>query len=183
MDILNDILIMLISGVSHEHLVSMGVVIILTTTLLFVDTIQRIAAEVLRYNKDNHRPNNPITLLTTLTWYGWGKGRYIDKNTGERRRYLMSERLRGDLLKKLCVQYPAWMILSIVFISLPDIPIPNTDLYLDHLFSYAFMLIPFLAECWSIIENLREMVEDDLIDIGKIFQYTIEIIKAWRGNG
>ena len=50
MDILNDILIMLISGVSHEHLVSMGVVIILTTTLLFVDTIQRIAAEVLRYN-------------------------------------------------------------------------------------------------------------------------------------
>ena len=60
MDILNDILIMLISGVSHEHLVSMGVVIILTTTLLFVDTIQRIAAEVLRYNKDNHRPNNPI---------------------------------------------------------------------------------------------------------------------------
>ena len=45
------------------------------------------------------------------------------------------------------------------------------------------MLIPFFAECWSIIENLREMVEDDLIDIGKIFQYTIEIIKAWRGNG
>ena len=75
------------------------------------------------------------------------------------------------------------MILSIVFISLPDIPIPNTDLFLDRIFSYAFMLIPFFAECWSIIENLREMVEDDLIDIGKIFQYTIEIIKAWRGNG
>ena len=148
MDILNDILIMLISGVSHEHLVSMGVVIILTTTLLFVDTIQRIVAEVLRYNKDNHRHNNPITLLTTLTWYGWGKGQYVDEATGERRRYLMSERLRGDLL-----------------------------------FSYAFMLIPFFAVCWSIIENLREMVEDDLIDIGKIFQYTIEIIKAWRGNG
>ena len=87
MDILNDILIMLISGVSHEHLVSMGVVIILTTTLLFVDTIQRIATEVLRYNKDNHRPNNPITLLTTLTWYGWGKGQYVDEATGERRRY------------------------------------------------------------------------------------------------
>ena len=39
MNILNDILTMLISGISHEHIVSMGVVIILTTTLLFVDTI------------------------------------------------------------------------------------------------------------------------------------------------
>mgnify|MGYP006918096732 FL=1 len=93
MNILNDILTMLISGISHEHIVSMGVVIILTTTLLFVDTIQRIAAEVLRYNKDNHRPNNPITLLTTLAWYGWGKGRYIDETTGERRRYLINESL------------------------------------------------------------------------------------------
>ena len=183
MDILNDILVMLISGVSHEHIVSMGVIIILTTVLLFIDAAQRITTEVLRYNKDNHRNNTPITLLTTLAWYGWGKGKYIDESTGERRRYLMSERLRSDLLKKLCVQYPAWMILSIVFISLPDIPIPNTALFLDHLFSYVFMLIPFFAECWSIIENLREMVEDDLIDLGKVFHGVLEIIRAWRGNG
>ena len=183
MDILNDILVMLISGVSHAHIVSMGVVIILTTALLFVDTIQRIAAEVLRYNKDNHRPNNPITLLTTLIWYGWGKGNYVDETTGQKRRYLMSERLRGDLLKKLCIQYPAWMILSIVFISLPDIPIPNTALFLDHIFANIFMLIPFLSECWSIIENLREIVEDKLIDFKEVFSYVIEIIKAWRGNG
>ena len=183
MDIINDILIALISGVSHEYLVSIGVVIILTAVLVFIDTAQRVAIEVLRYNKDNHRPNNPITLLTTLTWYGWGKGKYLDETTGERRRYLMSERLRGDLLKKLCIQYPAWMILSIVFISLPDIQIPNTYIYVDHLFSYAFMLMPFFSECWSIIENLREIVEDDLIDIGKVFKYAIEVIKAWRGNG
>lgn len=183
MDILNDILVMLISGVSHEHIVSMGVIIILTTVLLFIDAAQRITTEVLRYNKDNHRTNTPITLLTTLVWYGWGKGNYVDETTGQKRRYLMSERLRSDLLKKLCVQYPAWMILSIVFISLPDIPIPNTALFLDHLFSYVFMLIPFFAECWSIIENLREMVEDDLIDLGKVFHGVLEIIRAWRGNG
>ena len=143
MDILNDILTALIDGVSHEHLVSIGVVIILTAALVFIDATQRVAIEVLRYNKDNHRPNNPITLLTTLTWYGWGKGKYVDETTGERRRYLMSARLRGDLLKKLCIQYPAWMMLSIVFIALPDMPIPNTVIYVDHLFSYAFMLIPF----------------------------------------
>lgn len=183
MDTINDVLITLICGVSHEHVVDMGVVVILTTALVFLDTIQRVAIEVLRYNKDNHRPNNPITLLTTLTWYGWGKGKYIDETTGERRRYLMSERLRGRLLKKLCIQYPAWMILSIVFLSLPDIQIPNTDIYVDHLFYYTFMLMPFFSEGWSIIENLREMVEDELIDIGKIFKYAIEVIKAWRGNG
>lgn len=183
MDILNDILVMLISGVSHEHIVSMGVIIILTTVLLFIDALQRITAEVLRYNKDNHRNNTPITLLTTLAWYGWGKGKYVDATTGQKRRYLMSERLRGDLLKKLCIQYPAWMILSIVFISLPDIPIPNTALFLDHIFADIFMLIPFFSECWSIIENLREMVEDDLVDFGKVFQGVLEIIRAWRGNG
>lgn len=183
MDILNDILVMLISGVSHEHIVSMGVIIILTTVLLFIDALQRITAEVLRYNKDNHRNNTPITLFTTLAWYGWGKGKYVDATTGQKRRYLMSERLRGDLLKKLCIQYPAWMILSIVFISLPDIPIPNTELFLDHIFADIFMLIPFFAECWSIIENLREMVEDDLVDFGKVFQGVLEIIRAWRGNG
>ena len=93
MDILNDILVMLISGVSHEHIVSMGVIIILTTVLLFIDAAQRITTEVLRYNKDNHRNNTPITLLTTLTWYGWGKGRYVDATTGLKRRYLMSERV------------------------------------------------------------------------------------------
>ena len=183
MTILNDILVMLISGVSHEHIVSMGVIIILTTVLLFIDALQRIMAEVLRYNKDNHRNNTPITLLTTLAWYGWGKGKYVDATTGQKRRYLMSERLRGDLLKKLCIQYPAWMILSIVFISLPDIPIPNTELFLDHIFADIFMLIPFFSECWSIIENLREIVEDRLIDFKEVFSFVIEIIKAWRGNG
>ncbi len=183
MTILNDILVMLISGVSHEHIVSMGVIIILTTVLLFIDALQRITAEVLRYNKDNHRNNTPITLFTTLAWYGWGKGKYVDATTGQKRRYLMSERLRGDLLKKLCIQYPAWMILSIVFISLPDIPIPNTELFLDHIFADIFMLIPFFSECWSIIENLREIVEDKLIDFKEVFSFVIEIIKAWRGNG
>ena len=183
MDILNDILTMLLSGVSHEYLVSMGVVIILTATLVFVDATQRVAIEVLRYNKDNHRPNNPITLITTLTWYGWGKGGYVDKTTGERRRYLMSERLRCDLLKKLCIQYPAWTLLSVIFESLPDMPIPATELFADQVFAYVFMGIPFLSECWSIIENLREMVEDDLINFCKLYAMAVELIRAWRGNG
>ncbi|MDY6225391.1 hypothetical protein [Veillonella caviae] len=95
----------------------------------------------------------------------------------------MSERLRSDLLTKLCVQYPAWMILSVVFISLPDIPIPSTEMYLDHVFAVLFMAIPFLSECWSIIENLREIVEDNLIDFGMIYLRIIEIIKVWRGHG
>ena len=95
----------------------------------------------------------------------------------------MSERLRSDLLTKLCVQYPAWMVLSVVFESLPDIPIPNTELFMDHIFSFLFMLIPFFSECWSIIENLREMVDDDLVDFGKVFHGVLEIIRAWRGNG
>jgi hypothetical protein len=183
MDILNDILTMLLSGVSHEYLVSMGVVIILTTTLVFIDAIQRVVIEVLRYNQDNHRPNNPITLLTTLTWYGWGKGKYMDETTGERRRYLMSARLRCDLLVKLCIQYPAWMLLSIIFESLPDIPIPTTELFADQVFAFVFMAIPFLSECWSIIENMREIVEDDLINFCKLYTMAVELIRAWRGNG
>ncbi len=183
MDIINDILTSLIGGVSHEYLVSMGVVIILTTTLVFIDAIQRVVIEVLRYNHDNHRPNNPITLLTTLTWYGWGKGKYINEATGERRRYLMSARLRTDLLVKLCIQYPAWMLLSIIFVSLPDIPIPTTELFADQVFAFAFAAIPFLSECWSIIENLREMVEDDLIKFCKVYAMAVELIRSWRGNG
>lgn len=183
MDILNDILTALIGGVSHEHLVNMGVMITLTAILVFIDTTQRVVIEVLRYNKDNHRPNNPITLITTLTWYGWGKGKYINGATGERRRYLMSARLRSDLLVKLCIQYPAWMLLSIIFESLPDIPIPTTELFADQVFAFAFAAIPFLSECWSIIENLREMVEDDLIKFCKVYAMAVELIRAWRGNG
>ncbi|MCF0157922.1 hypothetical protein [Veillonella caviae] len=183
MDILNDILSKLLAGVSHEHIVDMGVVVILTTALLFVDASQRVAIEVLRYNKDNNRCNTISNCILTLIWYGWGRGKYLDPATGKSRRYLMSERLRSDLLTKLCVQYPAWMILSVVFISLPDIPIPSTEMYLDHVFAVLFMAIPFLSECWSIIENLREIVEDNLIDFGMIYLRIIEIIKVWRGHG
>ena len=182
MNLINEILTMLIGGVSHEHVVNMGVIIILTTVLLFVDTSQRVATEVLRYNKDNDRPNTALNLITTLVWYGWGRGKYLNKETNESKRYLMSERLRGDLLIKLCVQYPAWMLLSVIFVSLPDIQIPNTAIYLDHLFAFVFMLIPFLSECWSIIENLRELVEDDLIDFNNLYSKVLEIIRAWRGN-
>lgn len=183
MNLINEILTTLICGVSHEHVVNMGVIIILTTVLLFVDTSQRVATEVLRYNKDNDRPNTALNLITTLVWYGWGRGKYLNKETNKSKRYLMSERLRGDLLIKLCVQYPAWMVLSVIFVSLPDIQIPNTEIYLDHLFAFVFMLIPFLSECWSIIENLRELVEDDLIDFNKLYLKLLEIVRAWRGNG
>ena len=41
MNLINEILLTLINGVSHEQVVDMGVVIILTTVLLFVDTTQR----------------------------------------------------------------------------------------------------------------------------------------------
>ena len=183
MDILNDIITKLLEGISHEHIVDMGVVVILTTTLLFIDATQRVAIEVLRYNKDNRRRNTIGNCITTLMWYGWGRGKLIDLTTGKPKRYLMSERLRGDLLTKLCIQYPAWMILSLVFVSLPDIPIPSTELYLDHVFAVLFMAIPFFAECWSIIENLREIVEDDLIDFDKLYDRIIELIQIWRGNG
>jgi hypothetical protein len=183
MELINEILTSVIEGISHEHIVDMGVVCILTTLLLFIDATQRVAAEVLRYNKDNHRRNTVINLTTTLLWYGWGRGRYVDFKTGSHKRYLMSERLRSDLLIKLCVQYPAWMMLSVIFISLPDIKIPSTEIYLDHIFAFMFMIIPFLAECWSIIENLREIVEDDLIDFSKVYARLLEIIRAWRGNG
>ena len=182
MELINEVITQILLGVSHAHLVDMGVVVILTTTLVFIDVSQRVAIEVLRYNLDNSRKNTVMNCLTTLLWYGWGRGTYTNER-GESKRYLMSERLRSDLLVKLCIQYPAWMLLSIIFVSLPDIPIPTTELFADQVFAFVFMAIPFLSECWSIIENLREMVEDDLIDIGKIFQYTIEIIKAWRGNG
>ena len=167
MDILNDILSMLISGVSHAHLVDMGVVVILTSTLVFIDATQRVAIEVLRYNLDNGRQNTVVNCITTLLWYGWGRGTYTNEH-GESKRYLMSERLRSDLLVKLCIQYPAWMLLSIIFVSLPDIPIPTTELFADQVFAFVFMTIPCLSECWSILENQREIVEDDLIDFCKL---------------
>ena len=74
MNLINEILLTLINGVSHEHVVDMGVIIIRTTALLFVDTTQRVATEVLRYNKDNDRTNSVLNLITTLVWYGWGRG-------------------------------------------------------------------------------------------------------------
>lgn len=182
MDIFNEIIEQILLGISHEHIINMGVVVILTTTLMFIDASQRVAIEVLHYNRDNDRCNTPMNCLTTLVWYGWGRGSYTNEY-GESKRYLMSERLRSDMLIKLCIQYPAWMILSMVFVSLPDIPVPNTELYLDHVFAFVFMAIPFLSECWSIIENLREIVEDDLIDFGKWYSRIIELIKVWRDSG
>ena len=182
MELINEVITKILLGVSHAHLVDMGVVVILTTTLVFIDATQRVAIEVLRYNLDNGRQNTVVNCITTLLWYGWGRGTYTNEH-GESKRYLMSERLRSDLLTKLCVQYPAWMILSVVFISLPDIPIPSTEMYLDHVFAVLFMAIPFLSECWSIIENLREIVEDNLIDFGKLYEMAVELIRVWRGNG
>lgn len=182
MELLNEIITKILLGISHNHLVDMGVVVILTTTLVFIDASQRVAIEVLRYNLDNNRKNTVMNCLTTLLWYGWGRGNYTNEH-GESKRYLMSERLRGDLLIKLCIQYPAWMLLSIIFVSLPDIPIPTTELFADQVFAFVFMAIPFLSECWSILENLREIVEDDLIDFGKWYGRMIEIVKVWRGNG
>ena len=180
MELLNEIITKILLGISHAHLVDMGVVVILTTTLVFIDASQRVAIEVLRYNLDNGRKNTVVNCLTTLLWYGWGRGTYTNEH-GESKRYLMSERLRGDLLIKLCIQYPAWMLLSIIFVSLPDIPIPTTELFADQVFAFVFMAIPFLSECWSILENLREIVEDDLIDFGKWYNRAIELIKIWRG--
>lgn len=180
MELLNEIITKILLGISHNHLVDMGVVVILTTTLVFIDASQRVAIEVLRYNLDNSRKNTVVNCLTTLLWYGWGRGTYTNEH-GESKRYLMSERLRGDLLIKLCIQYPAWMLLSIIFVSLPDIPIPTTELFADQVFAFVFMAIPFLSECWSILENLREIVEDDLIDFGKWYVRAVELIKIWRG--
>lgn len=182
MELINEVITKILLGVSHAHLVDMGVVVILTTTLVFIDATQRVAIEVLRYNLDNGRQNTVVNCITTLLWYGWGRGTYTNEH-GESKRYLMSERLRGDLLIKLCIQYPAWMLLSIIFVSLPDIPIPTTELFADQVFAFVFMAIPFLSECWSILENLREIVEDDLIDFSKLYEMAVELIRAWRGNG
>lgn len=48
MDLINEVITKILLGVSHAHLVDMGVVVILTTTLVFIDACQRVAIEVLQ---------------------------------------------------------------------------------------------------------------------------------------
>lgn len=105
---MDELVTRILLNVSHEHVLDICNVILLVLILLVADAFLRIIAEVFQYNKDHNRKNTTKTFITTLIWYGWGQGDYIDANTGKIKRYLMSEKLRSSMLKKICIFYPAW---------------------------------------------------------------------------
>ena len=95
---MDELVTRILLNVSHEHVLDICNVILLVLILLVADAFLRIIAEVFQYNKDHNRKNTTKTFITTLIWYGWGQGDYIDANTGKIKRYLMSEKLRSSML-------------------------------------------------------------------------------------
>lgn len=167
MEFMDELVTRILLNVSHEHVLDICNVILLVLILLVADAFLRIIAEVFQYNKDHNRKNTTKTFITTLIWYGWGQGDYIDANTGKIKRYLMSEKLRSSMLKKICLFYPAWFFLSIACVSLPDTVFIGVRG--DELLANVFMWWPVASELSSIIENLREIDTYHFVRIKNMF--------------
>ena len=164
MEFMDELVTRILLNVSHEHVLDICNVILLVLILLVADAFLRIIAEVFQYN---NRKNTTKTFITTLIWYGWGRGDYIDANTGKIKRYLMSEKLRSSMLKKICIFYPAWFFLSIACVSLPDTVFIGVRG--DELLANVFMWWPVASELSSIIENLREIDTYHFVRIKNMF--------------
>lgn len=139
-------------GLNEHELVQISLAIFCTLILVFVDTILRILVEVRNFNVATNRPCTVTNTLLAILWRGWG---YVEIN-GKKHRFLVSNKLRADMTKKLVKSYPWLFVLSFILLTLPDVEFIFLG-RLDTFLSTGMYLIPIVIELASCVENMIEL--------------------------
>lgn len=155
-------------GLNKHELVQISLAIFCTLILVFVDTILRILVEVRNFNIATNRPCTVTNTILAILWRGWG---YVEIN-GKKHRFLVSNKLRADMTKKLVKSYPWLFVLSFVLLLLPDVEFIFIG-RLDTLLSTGMYLIPIVIELASCVEN---MIELELVE-SRWFKRAINLFK------
>lgn len=155
-------------GLNENELVQISLAIFCTLILVFVDTILRILVEVRNFNIATNRPCTVTNTLLAILWRGWG---YVEIN-GKKHRFLVSNKLRADMTKKLVKSYPWLFVLSFILLTLPDVEFIFLG-RLDTFLSTGMYLIPIVIELASCVEN---MIELELVE-SRWFKRAINLFK------
>ena len=155
-------------GLNEHELVQISLAIFCTLILVFVDTILRILVEVRNFNIATNRPCTVANTILAILWRGWG---YVEIN-GKKHRFLVSNKLRADMTKKLVKSYPWLFVLSFILLTLPDIEFIFLG-RLDTFLSTGMYLIPIVIELASCVEN---MIELELVEL-RWFKRAIGLVK------
>lgn len=139
-------------GLNEHELVQISLAIFCTLILVFVDTILRILVEVRNFNIATNRPCTVTNTILAILWRGWG---YVEIN-GKKHRFLVSNKLRADMTKKLVKSYPWLFVLSFILLTLPDVEFIFLG-RLDTFLSTGMYLIPIVIELASCVENMIEL--------------------------
>ena len=131
-------------GLNEHELVQISLAIFCTLILVFVDTILRILVEVRNFNIATNRPCTVSNTILAILWRGWG---YVEIN-GKKHRFLVSNKLRADMTKKLVKSYPWLFVLSFILLTLPDVEFIFLG-RLDTFLSTGMYLIPIVIELAS----------------------------------
>ena len=161
-----------IMAVNEKELVQISVAIFCTLTLIFVDTMLRILVEVRNFNIATNRPCTITNTILALLWRGWAT---LEIN-GKKRRFLVSNKLRADMTKKLVKSYPWLFVISFILLALPDVELIFLG-RIDMLLSTGMYLIPIVIELASCVEN---MIELELVE-SRWFKRAIELFKQVIG--
>lgn len=156
--------------------VRISLAIFTNVILVFVDTFLRVFVEARNYNLATKREVTIKNTLLAILWRGWA----VVEIDGKKKRFLVSNKLRSDMTKKLVMSYPWLFLLSFILLTLPDVEVPvlgKVDVFLSTL----MYLIPIFIELASCVEN---MIELELVEtrwfkraIG-LFKQIIEFIKS-----
>lgn len=156
--------------------VRISLAIFTSVILVFVDTFLRVFVEARNYNLATKREVTIKNTLLAILWRGWA----VVEIDGKKKRFLVSNKLRSDMTKKLVMSYPWLFLLSFILLTLPDVEVPvlgKVDVFLSTL----MYLIPIFIELASCVEN---MIELELVEtrwfkraIG-LFKQIIEFIKS-----
>lgn len=155
-------------GLNEHELVQISLAIFCTLILVFVDTILRILVEVRNFNIATNRPCTVTNTILAILWRGWG---YVEIN-GKKHRFLVSNKLRADMTKKLVKSYPWLFVLSFILLTLPDVEFIFLG-RLDMFLSTGMYLIPIVIELASCVEN---MIELELVE-SRWFKRAIGLVK------
>ena len=155
-------------GLNEHELVQISLAIFCTLILVFVDTILRILVEVRNFNIATNRPCTVTNTILAILWRGWG---YVEIN-GKKHRFLVSNKLRADMTKKLVKSYPWLFVLSFILLTLPDVEFIFLG-RLDTFLSTGMYLTPIVIELASCVEN---MIELELVE-SRWFKRAIGLVK------
>lgn len=132
--------------------VRISLAIFTSIILVFVDTFLRVFVEARNYNLATKREVTIKNTLLAILWRGWA----VVEIDGKKKRFLVSNKLRSDMTKKLVMSYPWLFLLSFILLTLPDVEVPvlgKVDVFLSTL----MYLIPIFIELASCVENMIEL--------------------------